>query len=330
MPAFVESKVLLTSSIDTTLSQTGSGKTYTMSGMEDMVARDIFQLIDGMPVRTPEPEPEPSFQPEPYTLLNTDPNPSPFILNSSPFALTLHPTLKPEVRVSMQYFELAGKKVFDLLGAEGAELKLMEDSKQSVLVVGSEPALVNDSRHLVQMLRQGQARRATYATEINPGSSRSHAVCRVMIEGSQGAGLLTLVDCAGSERKEDSNHHDVQRQKEGAEINASLHALKECIRYKALQGSKGPGDAKVRIPYRASNLTKVLADTFIKADTQSVVICCLSPTPTDTEHIISTLNTGCKICGLEQFISETKLPGIEDGVAISFCRCLYVFYEWVC
>lgn len=52
----------------------------------------------------------------------------------------------------------------------------------------------------------------------------------------------------------------------------------------------------------------MLADTFTKPDTQSVVICCLSPTPTDTEHIISTLTTGCKICGLEQFISEAKLP----------------------
>jgi hypothetical protein len=72
-------------------------------------------------------------------------------------------------------------------------------------------------------------------------------------------------------------------------------------------------------------------DTFIKADTQSVVICCLSPTPTDTEHIISTLNTGCKICGLEQFISETKLPGIEDGaLSHSAVVCLYSTNGFCC
>ena len=42
---------------------------------------------------------------------------------------------------------------------------------------------------------------------------------------------LTLVDCAGTERKEDSATHSAERRKEGAEINTSLHALKECLRH---------------------------------------------------------------------------------------------------
>ena len=43
-----------------------------------------------------------------------------------------------------------------------------------------------------------------------------------------------LVDCAGSERKEDSNHHSAERQKEGAEINASIYALKVLLSAPAL------------------------------------------------------------------------------------------------
>jgi kinesin family protein 2/24 len=39
-------------------------------------------------------------------------------------------------------------------------------------------------------------------------------------------GILTLIDCAGSERRHDSMYHDSQRQKESAEINASLWAIK--------------------------------------------------------------------------------------------------------
>jgi kinesin family protein 2/24 len=38
--------------------------------------------------------------------------------------------------------------------------------------------------------------------------------------------MLTLIDCAGSERRHDSMYHDSQRQKESAEINASLWAIK--------------------------------------------------------------------------------------------------------
>ncbi|EER14585.1 hypothetical protein Pmar_PMAR025049, partial [Perkinsus marinus ATCC 50983] len=38
-----------------------------------------------------------------------------------------------------------------------------------------------------------------------------------------------------TERRKDSFYHDKVRQQEGAEINASLHALKECIRYRMLR-----------------------------------------------------------------------------------------------
>lgn len=41
------------------------------------------------------------------------------------------------------------------------------------------------------------------------------------------SGQLLLIDCAGTERRKDAMYHSKERQQEGAEINASLHALKD-------------------------------------------------------------------------------------------------------
>ena len=43
-------------------------------------------------------------------------------------------------------------------------------------------------------------------------------------------GRLCFIDLAGSERASDTKDNDKQRRQEGAEINTSLLALKECIR----------------------------------------------------------------------------------------------------
>ncbi len=92
-------------------------------------------------------------------------------------------------------------------------------------------------------------------------------------------GVLTLIDCAGSERRHDSMYHSSERQKESAEINASLWALKECIRARATNNS--------RIPYRNSNLTRILRESFERQNARLCVIACVAPNATDTEHTVS-------------------------------------------
>lgn len=102
------------------------------------------------------------------------------------------------------------------------------------------------------------------------------------------------MDLAGSERKEDSAHHDAQQRKESADINTSLMALKDCIRQRAMAAKSTD---HVHIPYRNSNLTKVLKSSLDDSDASTVVIATVSPGSADTEHSMSTLDTVCMITG---------------------------------
>jgi kinesin family protein 2/24 len=239
--------------------QTGSGKTHTMTGIEEGVAMSLSQLL----------------HPD-------DPN---------------HTMSDDTVTVRLRFFELVGKRCVDLIANKaGVELKLMNDGNDAVRPAGAAEPIVDSASHLLSLLKLGKKRRATAPTDVNGGSSRSHAVCQIevtMRNKKSTSGLLTLVDCAGSERKEDSMYHDKERQRESTEINASLYALKECVRARAL-AAKGKN---VQIPFRSSSLTKVLMESFVRTDAHLAVIATVSPIPTDTEHSISTLRTVCAIAG---------------------------------
>mmetsp|Transcript_173137 Transcript_173137/g.555180 ORF Transcript_173137/g.555180 Transcript_173137/m.555180 type:complete len:1387 (-) Transcript_173137:544-4704(-) len=232
--------------------QTGSGKTHTMSSIQQCASHDLFADACG----------------------------------EGPW-------------LSVQFVELRGNRTFDLLApsvSDGRdhnlrpELRLREQGDGSYGAEGAVDLFPTTPEELCEIMEMAQSRRATSATDANSVSSRSHAVCRIRFCHSKGQ--LMLVDCAGTERKKDSMYHTKERQQECAEINASLHALKECIRALTTQ-QRVPSHA-----YRASSLTKVLADAFIRADTARLaVVCTASPCATDTEHTISTLRMGSALGG---------------------------------
>lgn len=241
--------------------QTGSGKTHTMGGIQELAARDLFQ-------------------------------------GSKDFAFDASEGgIEAGASLSVQFVELRGNRTFDLLApGEGPrgnlrpELRLRERSDGSYAAEGAVELFPSSPGELLSAMETAQSRRATSATGSNDVSSRSHAICTLRLLHS--GGQLMLVDCAGTERRKDSMYHTRERQQEGAEINASLHALKECIRHLT---------STQRVPsyaYRASALTKILADAFIRgARAQLAVVCTASPCATDTEHTIATLRMGMALGG---------------------------------
>ena len=135
---------------------------------------------------------------------------------------------------------------------------------------------------MLGIIEMGNKNRTTHATESNDVSSRSHAICQIVIRNSgKIVGKLCLIDLAGSERGADTKSHNRQRRMEGAEINKSLLALKECIRALDCNSS--------HIPYRASKLTLVLKDSFTNKNSRTVMVVNISPAASSADHTLNTL-----------------------------------------
>ncbi|CAE7840742.1 unnamed protein product [Symbiodinium sp. CCMP2592] len=191
-------------------------------------------------------------------------------------------------------FEIAGKTMRDLLGHGSSDLKVMEKGNRTH-IVGANVCELSSAEKLQQLLEGALARRATRATQANDTSSRSHAVFRICLPGGA---VLTLVDCAGSERRQDTTQHDSQGQKESAEINATIFALKECFR--AMRAPKG------QPPFRSSLLTRVLSDSFSSTDAMIVAIGTVSPSATDTEHSLATVRSLQELQGTKMAFEEQE------------------------
>lgn len=164
-----------------------------------------------------------------------------------------------DTAVMVSFFEMYGGNIQDLLNKR-ERLKILEDGKGEINVTGLTESVATSPERLLQILQAGNVERTTHMTEANDTSSRSHAICQIMLRDRSSdklRGKLSLVDLAGSERGTDTKSHNAQRRGESAEINTSLLALKECIR--ALDSNK---NGEKHVPYRSSKLTLILKDCF--------------------------------------------------------------------
>jgi len=143
------------------------------------------------------------------------------------------------------------------------------------------------------LINLGNSVRTTHATKANDTSSRSHSICQIKVleEGQKVPGRLLLVDLAGSERATDCQNNNSDRRQEGAEINKSLLALKECIRsIDSQKGQAAQGGGGGHIPFRGSKLTMVLRDSFIASDKAKIImLTCVVPGSNSSDHTLNTL-----------------------------------------
>eukprot|EP01064_Diplonema_japonicum_P015841 TRINITY_DN2377_c2_g4_i1.p1 TRINITY_DN2377_c2_g4~~TRINITY_DN2377_c2_g4_i1.p1 ORF type:complete len:720 (+),score=239.66 TRINITY_DN2377_c2_g4_i1:61-2160(+) len=208
-------------------------------------------------------------------------------------ARDLFSRLEPHQKATCSYYEIYGSKLFDLL-QNRQKLACREDSKGQVNICGLTEHSINDVGSLMSIIEEGSACRAQGATGANQDSSRSHAVLSINIKVAAKTkdvlfGKFSFIDLAGSERGADTMDTDKITRMEGAEINKSLLALKECIR--ALDQSAR------HVPFRGSKLTEVLRDSFA-GNSRTAMIANVAPGTMSCEHTLNTLRYADRVKSL--------------------------------
>ncbi|XP_059045432.1 kinesin-like protein Klp10A [Achroia grisella] len=252
--------------------QTGSGKTHTMGGDFQGKTQDCKKGIYAMAAR-------------------------------DVFAYLKSPKYKPlNLIVSASFFEIYSGKVFDLL-ADKAKLRVLEDGKQQVQIVGLTEKVVDNVDEVLKLIHHGNAARTSGQTSANSNSSRSHAVFQIIVR-SPGMhrvhGKFSLIDLAGNERGADTSSANRQTRMESAEINKSLLALKECIRALGMKGNN-------HLPFRVSKLTQVLRDSFIGDKSRTCMIAMISPAMSSCEHSLNTLRYADRVKELGTSEGRTRV-----------------------
>ena len=265
--------------------QTGSGKTYTMMGnniLSDCSDNTNNNVLQSSSSTTTSPLVPGLYLLSAYDMFN--------YLN------------KPEythLELWVSFYEIYCNKLFDLLNNKTV-LHAREDGKGNICIVGLIEKKVHNLKELMNIIDFGLGARTTGITGANMDSSRSHAIMQICIKQNTGVpyGKISFIDLAGSERAVDTIDTNKQTKIDGAEINKSLLALKECIR--ALDQEKR------HTPFRGSKLTLVLRDSFI-GNCLTLMIANISPCLSCSEHTLNTLRYADRV-------KELRKPKAERDV----------------
>ncbi|KAL8773707.1 MAG: hypothetical protein Q9209_001475 [Squamulea sp. 1 TL-2023] len=243
--------------------QTGTGKTYTMSG-------DMSQTMG---------------------ILSDAAGVIPRVLHSLFSKLEAD---EAESSVKCSFIELYNEELRDLVAVEDStKLKIYDDAQKkghgATLVQGMEESYIKSAGAGIKLLQDGSHKRQVAATKCNDLSSRSHTVFTITVyikrtaengEDFVSAGKLNLVDLAGSENIQRSGAEN-KRAAEAGLINKSLLTLGRVINALVERGS--------HIPYRESKLTRLLQDS-LGGRTKTCIIATVSPAKSNLEETISTLD----------------------------------------
>ncbi|KAK9240186.1 P-loop containing nucleoside triphosphate hydrolase protein [Lipomyces kononenkoae] len=196
-----------------------------------------------------------------------------------------------EYSVKCSFIELYNEELRDLISKDDdRKVKIYEDTnKKGIIIQGMEESYIKHPGEGLKILQDGSHKRQVAATKCNDLSSRSHTVFTITIHvkeiSSEGEeylriGKLNLVDLAGSENISRSGAEN-KRAREAGMINQSLLTLGRVIN--ALV------DRSSHIPYRESKLTRLLQDS-LGGRTKTCIIATISPAKMNLEETISTLD----------------------------------------
>ncbi|XP_029448091.1 kinesin-like protein KIFC2 isoform X3 [Rhinatrema bivittatum] len=213
--------------------------------------------------------------------------------------------------VTLSMVEIYNEVIRDLLGKDSQEkldIKLHPDGSGQLHVPGLTSVEVSSFRRIKKVLLVGRRNRATYCTNMNDRSSRSHALLTVTITGTdlttgaKTSGKLNLVDLAGSERVWKSGAEG-ERLKEAQNINRSLLALGEVIQ--ALRAKQG------HVPFRNSKLTYLLQDSLGKGN-KTVMMVQISPLERNVGETVCSLKFAQRVCKVELGPATRKIDSVAQ------------------
>ena len=231
--------------------QTGSGKTYTMLG-NNHIKNDTGPQIPGL-----------------------------YLLSCIDMFNFLKKKEYSNLELWVSFYEIYCNKLFDLLNNKNV-LQAREDGKGNICIVGLVEKHTKNIEELLDIIDFGLNSRTVGITGANLDSSRSHGILQISIKtkDKEPYSKISFIDLAGSERAVDTIDTNKKTKIDGAEINKSLLALKECIRALDLE--------KRHKPFRGSKLTLVLRDSFI-GNCLTMMIANISPCLSCSEHTLNTL-----------------------------------------
>ena len=196
-----------------------------------------------------------------------------------------------EFTVKVAYCEIYLEKIRDLLYPEKSNLKISEDKARGTYIAGLSEEYASNEADVYALMKLGHKNREVAATNMNEGSSRSHAIFMLTVtqnntkDLSAKSGKLYLVDLAGSE-KVGKTGAEGKRLDEAKNINKSLSTLGQVI-FSLTDGKS------THVPYRDSKLTRVLQDSLGGNSKTSLIITC-SPASYNEQETLSTLRFGVR------------------------------------
>ncbi|XP_055384684.1 kinesin-like protein KIF12 isoform X2 [Condylostylus longicornis] len=192
------------------------------------------------------------------------------------------------------FLEIYNEKVIDLLNPGSARKPLaVRWSKKSggFFVENLFTVDCEELDDLLAVLEEGMRNRSVGSHQMNEHSSRSHTILTVHIVSEQQTengvflskhGKINFVDLAGSEMTK-KTLSEGKTLEEANNINKSLMVLGYCIA--SLSDSKKRSG---HIPYRDSQLTKLLADS-LAGNGVTLMIACVAPSEFNYSETINTL-----------------------------------------
>ena len=260
--------------------QTGSGKTYTMLG-NNHIKNDNGPQTPGL-----------------------------YLLSCIDMFNFLKKKEYQNLELWVSFYEIYCNKLFDLLNNKNV-LQAREDGKGNICIVGLVEKHTKNIEELLDIIDFGLNSRTVGITGANLDSSRSHAILQISIKTKEKEiySKISFIDLAGSERAVDTIDTNKRTKIDGAEINKSLLALKECIRALDLE--------KRHKPFRGSKLTLVLRDSFI-GNCLTLMIANISPCLSCSEHTLNTLRYADRVKELRkprhERDGENNKNNINNGI----------------